>query len=43
LTKMLYLVTMDVIEKWTMRIPNWGMILAQLSVLFEERVTNYIN
>lgn len=43
LTKMLYLVTMDVIEKWTMRIPNWGMILSQLSILFEERVTNYIN
>jgi transposase-like protein len=43
LMKMLYLVTMDVIEKWTMRIPNWGMILAQLSVLFEKRVTNYIN
>lgn len=43
LMKMLYLVTMDVTEKWTMRIPNWGMILAQLSLQFEERVTNYIS
>jgi putative transposase len=38
LLKMLYLVTGDVERKWTMRIPHWGQILAQLSVFFPERV-----
>jgi putative transposase len=38
LMKMLYLATMDVVDKWTMRIPNWGLILAQLTVIFGERV-----
>ena len=38
LMKMLYLTTMDVVDKWTMRIPNWGLILAQLTVIFGERV-----
>jgi transposase-like protein len=38
LLKMLYLVTCDVERKWTMRIPHWGQILAQLSVFFSERV-----
>jgi len=27
-----------VVDKWTMRIPNWGLILAQLTVIFGERV-----
>ena len=38
LMKMLYLVTQDVTRKWTMRIPNWGQILAQLAVFFPDRV-----
>lgn len=38
LTKMLYLVTMEVTRKWKMRIPNWGNILVQLSVFFPDRV-----
>jgi transposase-like protein len=38
LLKMLYLVTCDVQRKWTVRIPHWGQILAQLSVFFPERV-----
>lgn len=42
LLKMLYLVTMDITKKWTMRIPNWGQILSQFAIFFEERVTNYI-
>ena len=39
LTKMLYLATMEVTRKWTMRIQNWGQILGQLAIYFGERVT----
>lgn len=42
LLKMLYLVTMDVLRKWTGRVHNWGQILMQLSVFFEERVRPHI-
>jgi len=42
LLKMLYLVTMDVLRKWTGRVQNWGQILLQLSVFFEDRVQSYI-
>jgi len=42
LLKMLYLVTMDVLRKWTGRVQNWGQILLQLSVFFEDRVKPYI-
>lgn len=38
LLKMLFLVTRDVQRKWTMRIPHWGQILTQLSIIFEGRV-----
>lgn len=38
LLKMLYLVTVDVTRRWTMRVPHWGQILAQLSIYFPERV-----
>lgn len=42
LLKMLYLVTMDVLRKLTGRVQNWGQILLQLSVFFEDRVQPYI-
>jgi transposase-like protein len=38
LLKQLYLVTMRVIDKWTMPIQNWGTILMTLSIYFEDRV-----
>lgn len=38
LTKILYLVTMEVTRKWVMRVPNWGSIILQLSVFFPDRV-----
>ena len=38
LLKMLFLATRDVQRKWTMRIPHWGQILAQLSITFESRI-----
>jgi transposase-like protein len=42
LLKMLYLVTQDVLLKWTGRIHNWGQILLQLSVFFPERVKSFL-
>lgn len=42
LLKMLYLVTMDVTKKWTMKVQNWGQILSQFVIFFEDRVTDYI-
>lgn len=42
LLKILYLVTMDVTKKWTMKVQNWGQILSQFVVFFEDRVTDYI-
>lgn len=38
LLKQLYLVVMQVTEKWTMPIQAWGNILAQLMVVYGERV-----
>ena len=38
LLKQLYLVMMQVTEKWTMPIKAWGSILAQLMILYGERV-----
>jgi len=42
LLKMLYLVTQDVVLKWTGRIHNWGQILLQLSVFFPDRVRSFL-
>lgn len=42
LLKMLYLITMDVTKKWTMKVHNWGQILSQFVIFFEKRVTDYI-
>ncbi|WP_367377493.1 IS256 family transposase [Enterococcus gilvus] len=42
LLKMLYLVTMDVTKKWTMKVQNWGQILSQFVIFFEDRVTDHI-
>ena len=38
LLKMLYLVTQDIAKKWTQPIRNWGYILAQLSVYFDDKL-----
>lgn len=42
LLKMLFLVTKDVTKKRAQRMRNWGQILAQLVVLFEHRIENYL-
>ena len=38
LFKLLYLVTQDIQEKWTVPIQNWGLILNQLMIYFEGRI-----
>jgi putative transposase len=38
LFKLLYLVSQDIEEKWTLPIRNWGLILNQLMVYFEGRI-----
>ena len=42
LIKILYLVTRDVTEKWTVSVKNWGLILSQLIILFKERIDPYL-
>lgn len=42
LLKMLYLVGKDVSRKWTLRVPNWGQILSQLVIFFDQRVSRFI-
>lgn len=36
-TKILFLAQCDITEKWTMPLPNWGGILNQLAIFFEQR------
>ena len=38
LVKMLYLATREATRKWTARIQNWGEILGQREIYFEDRV-----
>ncbi len=42
LMKMLYLATREATRKWTTRVANWGQILGQLAIYFENRVTPYL-
>lgn len=42
LFKILYLIVMDISEKWTMPLRDWGIILNQLRVYFGERVDVYL-
>ena len=38
LFKLLYLATLDITEKWTGRDRDWGKILSQLCIYFEDRI-----
>lgn len=38
LNKSVYLATMEIMEKWTQPIPNWGTTLAELTLYFEEEL-----
>lgn len=39
LRKMLYLASQKIIERWTQRCRNWDMVLSQLSIMFEGRIS----
>lgn len=43
LAKLLYLATQDITKKWTNTVHNWGLIVAQLSILFPERTASLIS
>lgn len=38
LNKCVYLATMEIMEKWTQPVPNWGATLAELTLLFTEEL-----
>ena len=38
LNKCVYLATMEIMEKWTQPTPNWGTTLAELSIIFEDKL-----
>ena len=41
--KIMYLTVMKMEDKWTRtRVQNWGLILSQLAIIFEERVTQFL-
>lgn len=42
LEKMFYLVSLNVVKKWTQRYRNWEQVLNQLTVLYGERLTQYL-
>jgi len=43
LSKILYLVTMDVTERWTKRIPDWQAIITKLAIRFSDRIKPFFN
>lgn len=42
LEKMLYLASMNVMKKWTVRYRNWDQVLSQLMIMFQGRVEQYL-
>jgi len=42
LEKILYLVSMNVMKKWTQRYRNWDKVLKQLIIMFEGRLEHYL-
>ena len=40
LKKSIYLSIQEITKKWSMPVPNWGIIMGQLSIFFEERLSN---
>ena len=40
LMKLLYLITNNLVAKWTMPMKNWGQIFSQLQIIFEDRIEN---
>lgn len=42
LEKMLYLASENIIKKWTMRYRNWDQVLSQLTLLYDDRLAQYL-
>ncbi|HHX60377.1 MAG TPA: IS256 family transposase [Epulopiscium sp.] len=42
LEKMLYLATINIVKKWTQRYRNWDLVISQLSILYGERINQYL-
>ncbi len=42
LEKMLYLASQNIMKKWTQRYRNWDMVLNQLAIFFEDRLSPYV-
>lgn len=42
LSKSLYLATEQIMKKWTSPVQNWSLILAQLSIMFENRLEQIV-
>lgn len=42
LVKMLFLAYRDISKKWTMPIKNWSFVISQFSVIFNDRLKNYL-
>ena len=42
LEKMLYLATMNIVKKWTQRYRSWDLVLSQLSILYSDRINQYL-
>lgn len=42
LEKMLYLASQNIAKKWTQRYRNWDLVLSQLSILYGDRIGQYL-
>lgn len=42
LEKMLYLASQNITKKWTQRYRNWDLVLSQLSILYGDRIGQYL-
>ena len=42
LKKMLYLALQGIRKRWTMPVQNWGFIISHFSLIFEERITQFL-
>lgn len=36
--KLFYLALRNISKKWNLRIPNWGLVINQFSIIFKDRV-----
>jgi len=41
-TKVLYLTVIKIEEKWKMKVQNWGLIIFQLAIHFDERINKHL-